>query len=231
MGQPAAMAVEGLRADCAEQMARFRLERANDPTPCLILFRKAIMHRDPVAWEALIAIYRPQIERWIRRRGFSVDANLLDELVQEAMVRFWRAFTPEQFVRSRSLAEVLSYWQDCATCAYLDWLRRSRNAPDALDDADGAPHPKATLSDTLPRGLVQVEARNRLWELVARQCQDEADRVLAHRIFVEGQRPRDVLQENPNHFAGINQVYQRLRNLKDRLRRTPELLELLEACG
>ena len=219
-----------LRADCAAQMERFRQERANDPTPCLLLFRKAILHRDPVAWEALVAVYRPYVQRWIRRRGFAADAGHLDELVQESLFRFWRAFTPEQLARAHSLAEILRYWQDCATCAYFDWLRRGRNTPDSLEEADGEPIRKDPIPDALPRDLVRAEARGRLWQIVAEQCQDEADRIVAHRCFVEGQKPRDVLRENPEHLESIEQVYKRLRNLKDRLRRAPDLLDLLETC-
>jgi DNA-directed RNA polymerase specialized sigma24 family protein len=219
-----------LQANCSAQMERFRQERTNDPTPCLLLFRKAIMHRDPAAWEALVAVYRPYVQRWIRRRGFSADANLVDELAQEALVRFWRAYTPEQFAHARSLADILRYWQDCATCAYLDWLRRGRNAPQPLEEVDGSTVPKALVTDALQENLVRTEARGRLWQVVAEQCQDEADRILAHRIFVEGQKPRDLLREYPDQFESIDQAYKRLRNLKDRLRRTPGLLELLETC-
>lgn len=228
MSQTANTATPDLRADCASQMERFRQERSNDPTPCLLLFRKAILHRDPVAWEALVAVYRPHVQRWIRRRGFAADAGHLDELVQESLVRFWRAFTPEQLAHAHSLAEILRYWQDCAGSAYLDWLRRGRNAPASLDEADGEPLPKTLVPDTLQRDLVQAEARGRLWQLVAEQCQDEADRIVAHRIFVEGQKPRDVFREDAAHFESIDQVYKRLRNLKDRLRRSPNLLDLLE---
>ena len=219
-----------LRADCAAQMERFRQEHSNDPTPCLLLFRKAILHRDPAAWEALVAVYRPHVQRWIRRRGFGADTNLLDELVQEALVRFWRAYTPEQLARARSLADILHYWQDCATSACFDWLRRNRNAPASLEEVDDQPIPEVLVPDALQHNLVWTETRARLWQLVARQCQDEADWIVAHRIFVEGQKPRDVLRENPDHFQNIDQVYKRLRNLKDRLRRTPNLLDLLETC-
>ena len=219
-----------LRDDCLAQMERFQQERANDPTPCLSLFRKAILHRDHLAWDALEEIYRPHVRRWVRRRGFIADANLVDELAQEALFRFWRAYTPEQFARARSLAEILRYWQECATSAYLDWLRRGRNTPDSLDETGDEPMPKDPVPDALARGLVRDEARNRLWHVVDEQCQDEADRILAHCIFVEGQKPGDILREYPDHFESIGQVYKRLRNLKDRLRRTPGLLELLETC-
>ncbi len=147
-----------LRDDCLAQMERFRQERANDPTPCLSLFRKAILHRDHLAWEALVEVYQPHVRRWVRRRGFAADANLVDELVQEALFRFWRAYTPAQFARARSLAEILHYWRDCATSACLDWLRRDRNSPDSLDETGDGPIPKDPVPDALARGLVRDEA-------------------------------------------------------------------------
>jgi len=219
-----------LATSCNEQMERFRRKQANDPTPCFQLFHKAILQRDPAAWEALIAVYRPYIQRWVRRRGIAADADLVDELTQEALVRFWRAYTPELFVRARSLAEILHYWQDCTTSACLEWLRRSRNAPTPLEETENGPSSWASVADTLTHNMVQAEARSRLWQLVVEQCRDESDRLVAHRIFVEGQKPRDVFRENPEHFQSVEQVYKRLRNLKDRLRRIPNLLELLETC-
>lgn len=220
-----------LRSDCAAQMARFRQEHANDPAPCLTLFRRAILHRDPAAWEALLSVYRPYVQQWVRRRGIVTDPDIVDELVQEATIRFWRAYTPAHFAQARSLADILRYWQDCATCACLDWLRRGRNAPDALDETDNGPlTARVLISDGPQQDLIQAEARNRLWQLVAGQCQNEADRIVAHRIFVEGRKPREVFREASQHFQSIDQVYKRLRNLKDRLRRDPEILALLEMC-
>lgn len=218
-----------LQSDCAAQMERFRQERTNDPTPCLLLFRKAIMHRDPLAWEALVSIYRPHVQRWVRGRGFTADVNLQDELVQEALIRFWRAYTPQQLARAHSLAEILRYWQDCTASACFDWLRRSRNAPDSFEAADDDPVSETRVTDALQKNLERSEARGQLWQVVAELCQDETDRLIVHRIFVEGQKPRDLLQEQPDRFESIKHIYKRLRNLKDRLRRNPNLLELLEA--
>ena len=219
-----------LQAECSEEMVRFREQRTNDPTPCLLLFRKAILRRDPHAWEALIVIYRPYIRRWIRRRGFSADAGQLDELVQEGVVRFWRAYTPEQLAQARSLAEILRYWQDCAGSAFLDWLRRHRGDPTSLE-SDGSEAPPLTHAGDLPQITVAyADARTRLWRLVLDQCPDEADRRVVHGVFVEGLKPRQVCLENRDLFDSVNDVYKRLRNIKDRLRRTPNLRELLQDC-
>lgn len=222
--------LDALVADCVKQMERFRRKQANDPTSCLQLFHQAILQRDPAAWEALVTVYQPQIRRWIQKQGNIADAALVNELVQETLIRFWRSYTPELFVRARSLADILRYWQDCAHSAYLEWQRRNRNAPVLLEEIENG-SVSQTASDILPHNLVQAEARNRLWQLVLEQCRDELDRLLAHRIFVEGQKPREVFRENPERFESIEEVYKRLRNLKDRLRRNPNLLELLEICS
>ena len=226
---PSQTDLAGLQADCLSQMERFRQEHANDPTPCLTLFRQAILHRDPAAWEALLSVYRPYIQQWVRRRGVIADTNLVDEMVQDATVRFWRAYTPEQFSRARSLADILRYWQDCAATAYFDWLRRGRNAPDALEETDDGTIPKELVTDALPENLMQAETDRPLLPIVVEQCPDEADMVIAPCVLVEGQKPRNVLREHPDHFESIEQIYKRLRNIKDRLRRNPRVLELLEA--
>jgi DNA-directed RNA polymerase specialized sigma24 family protein len=219
-----------LQADCVEQMERFRQEHTNDPTPCLLLFRKAILHRDPCAWEALVVVYRPHIQRWIRKRGFSADTSHLDELVQEAIVRFWRAYSPKQLAQARSLAETLRYWQDCAGSAYLDWVRRHCGDPASLDTEERGIVSVRPTEDLPQTTLTHGEARAHLWRVVNAQCLDEVDRRLVHAVFVEGLRPRQVFLENRGLFSSVNDVYKRLRNIKDRLRRTPNLRELLEDC-
>lgn len=223
--------LDSLRTDCQEQMAQFRSTGSNNPASCLEIFRRAILRRDPTAWEALVAIYTPFVERWICRRGFSAGPDHLEELVQQALVRFWRAYTPEQFARAHSLGEILRYWQDCAITTYLDWLRRTRKPVISFEETDGRPAPGMRVDRALHDDVVRTEARARLWLIVKRQCQDEIDEHIAHRVFVEGRKPRDVLRENPDRLEDVTQVYRRLRNLKDRLRRTPDLAELLEILG
>ena len=206
-------------------MARFRATSANDPTPCIEIFRHAIYRRAPDAWEALIAIYRPYVERRILSL-VTVDPQTLEDLTQQTIMRFWRAYTPDRLARAHSLAEILRYWQDCATTASRDWMRRNRRKPPP-DTSDDLPEDALVSRASVPADSEQAAANRRLWELVRSTCHDELDLYIAHRMFVEGQKPRDLFLERAADFGSKENVYQRVRNLKDRLRRMPEIRELL----
>ena len=185
-----------LSGRCAEQTARYYRQQGSDESFCLELFRRAIVCRDSTAWTTLLTIYQPQVERWVRQicERTTVD---LEDLVQDSITRFWRAYTAADFARARGLADVLSYWRDCARSAVLDQQRRRRinSVPEELADSYAAPRGAST--DGIADRVVHATARAQLWERVARHCQDEADLLLAHRVFVEGRRPREVFIENP----------------------------------
>lgn len=215
-----------LVAQCAEQNRLFYQRQGNDQQFCLELFRRAIVKREDLAWTALVTQYRPQVERWIVREG-SISVQILEELVADAIMRFWRAYTPNDFLRARGLSDVLGYWRDCAHSAVVDWQRRQRRETFLLDDLDDIPSPNGE-SDRWADTLAQQELRAELWRLILAHCQDEDDVLLIHRVFMEGHKPRHVFAQNPHRFVRQEVVYQRLRNLKDRLRRDSQFEALLQ---
>lgn len=215
-----------LVARCAEQNRLFYQRRHNNQQFCMELFRRAIVKREDYAWTALVVQYRPQVERWILREG-TTGAHIVEEIVADAITRFWRAYTPNDFLRARGLSDVLSYWRDCARSALIDWQRRHQRTDLALDDLDDQ-SVLASQDDLEAERVAQHELRVDLWRLVLAHCQDEDDVFLVQRVFLEGLKPRHVYSQNLDRFARQELVYQRLRNLKDRLRRDPELESLLQ---
>jgi DNA-directed RNA polymerase specialized sigma24 family protein len=182
-----------------------------------------------MAWTTLLTVYQPQVERWVRQICGPATVDI-EDLVQDSITRFWRAYTAADLARARGLADVLSYWRDCVRSAALDQRRRHRinSVPEELADSYAAP--RSASADGVANRVVHAAGQAQLWGCVARHCQDEADLLLAHRVFVEGRRPREVFIENPQWYARQVEVYQRLRNLKDRLRRDPEFESLLRSC-
>jgi RNA polymerase sigma factor (sigma-70 family) len=213
---------------CAEETARFYQRKSSSDLFCYELFRRAILKRESAAWEALVKQYRPQIRRWIRRAG-SPDEDSLEDLTQDAILRFWRAYNSDQFAQAGSLSEILRYWQDCARSALLDWSRRERHKVLLFDSHENLPH-FLSAGDRPEVHMALREARLKLWELVRHHCKDEVDMLLAQRVFVEGCKPRQVHSECPQWFVRRTDLYQRLRNLKDRLRRDPLVQKLLRDC-
>jgi len=214
-----------LAARCAAETGHYYQRLDSDPRFCFELFRRAILAGSAPAWDALMAAYRPQIERWIRQMGV-LDTRKIEDLTQEAALRFWRAYGAASFAHARGLADVLAYLRDCTRAAVLDDRRRPDPASQLTPLDEGIPAAPAPTE----RELAQEGPRLALWRCVSGHCHDEADRLLARCIFVEGCRPKEVYIENPQWFARQAEVYQRLRNLKDRLRRDPLFKTLLQEC-
>jgi DNA-directed RNA polymerase specialized sigma24 family protein len=219
--------IQALAAQCAAQTELFYRRLASNPDFCFELFRRAILRRDQAAWDALVAQYQPQIERWVRRTGPN-DPEIVADLAQDAITRFWRAYGADDLARAGRLAEVLRYWQDCARSAVLDWQRKRQFAAISLEEAGRGDSAVAARHGEIEGQVMRRELGRRLWLLVRQHCQDEADLVLAHQVFVEGCKPREVYAENSQWFATQAEVYQRLRNLKDRLRRDLVVQSLLD---
>ncbi len=217
--------VATLAARCAEETGHYYRRQDSDPQFCFELFRRAILVGSAAAWDALMAVYRPQIERWIRQMDV-LDARKIEDLAQEAALRFWRAYGAASFARARGLADVLAYLRDCTRAAVLDDLRRPDPASRLTPLDEGIPASPVPAE----RDLAQEGPRLALWRCVSGHCRDEADYLLARCVFVEGCRPKEVYVENPQWFARQAEVYQRLRNLKDRLRRDPAFKTLLQEC-
>lgn len=194
-----------LIARCAEQNRLFYQRQAHEERFCLELFRRAIVKREDAAWTAIVTQYRPQVERWILRMG-SVDEPTLDELAADAIMRFWRAYTPNDLLRARSLSDVLGYWRDCARSAMLDRQRRQRREALPLDDLDGFSL-TSEPTDRWENRLAHREMQLEVWRLVLEHCQDEGDVLLTRRVFVEGCKPREVFAQMPRLFARQEDVY------------------------
>ncbi len=210
---------------CMEETQYFYHRQSSDDRFCLELFRRAIVERMTPVWDSLIAQYRPQIEAWVRRvcppRATAED---VEDLVADAITRYWRNYNAAAFARATCLAEVLRYWQDCARSAVFDWQRRSRRYAlnESLDELQ--------LRTVLQTPAREVEERSadqdmqrRIWETVSACCQDSTDVLLVRRIFMEGDKPQAVFTTHPALFESQLDVYRRIRNLKERLRRSSEL--------
>lgn len=221
------MALSHIAAACDEQTHRFFQNLPHDDSFCYELIRRAVVKRDASAWELALTQYRAQFEAWVRRFYSSSELSHaseadLEDLVAEAIARCWRNYTPDIYLRSTCLAEVLRYWQDCTRSAVFDWQRRQKRhrRTEAMDDEVMASFPVLPHEESHVESQIDAhELSQRVWAIVGSHCQDQADHFVARRVFVEGQKPRHVYGEAAALFVDQADVYQRLRRLKDKLRR------------
>ena len=69
---------------------------------------------------------------------------------------------------------------------------------------------------------------NALWQIVDETCHDEREQLVARLSFVANLKPRRIIERYPQLFDSEDSLYKLRKNLLKRLRRNPQLLEMLE---
>jgi DNA-directed RNA polymerase specialized sigma24 family protein len=223
------LSLERLARLCAEHTQRFKAGQASDGRYCYELLLRAA-RGVAAAWEAVHTQYHQSLLDKIRR--FSVDPAIAEDLVQETWIKFSNALTPSKFP---NLAHALAYLDRCARSVALNYLRKSKrcqNLADALLE-----HAQSNPSQThnpehhvLDRESERAHDRwrDRVWECVSRKCQDALDRRLAELRWGYDLLPREIQARHPDEFPSLPELYKRLRNLKDRIKRDPDCSTLLD---
>ena len=205
-----------LQTQCQKVNAIFLSEKKKklDPGPCLEIFRRAVVERDDIAWEAFITIYSVQVRKWLQK-GFSCLSSSMweeDELVLVVFERFAKSLTPERYRQKLpwTLGQVMAYLRKTTTslgaevCHKELMLRWTAN----LDElSEVIPHP----DDATERML--------LWESILQELTDEKERLVAHCKFIDNLPPREILESYPDIFADKHEVIKILRRIKARIGR------------
>ena len=102
---------------CVQESDRFKRGQGHDDCYGLELFRRAIVGRDQVAWEAIHTQYRALVRDWIGRHAQASCIDDHDDLATRAFARFWQAMKPAKFADFPSLASLLRYLKLCTAAA------------------------------------------------------------------------------------------------------------------
>ena len=218
------MTVAQLAEACQEQATRFLAHEPSNDEFGLELLHRAIVHKDDLAWDALVAQYRGLVVASIRRHPL---AHLLsdeeDDLAFHAFERFWRAIDAERLGYFPNLAAVLRYLKMCAHSVVLDAVRSRRDArAERLEDTIA---PAVDPGNAVIGGVVAEQ----LWSAICQELQGESEERLAYLSFIEDLRPAEVRKWHANLFATTADVYRVKRLVLERLRRSPRIQHFLEA--
>jgi DNA-directed RNA polymerase specialized sigma24 family protein len=234
---PVEMTVPELATACGEQTELFRrsplvgsVSKADhDDSFCLELFRRAILRQSDDAWQVIIAQYQRLVITWICQR-LDCDRYEPDDLVNEAFARFQRSFTSDKFQVYGQLQPLLAYLKRCTHTAVCDFQRRQRRhevVVESLDD-EGVIERLITSRTQLEQEVIASLQAQHVWHIVLNQCQSEAEKKLARRVFIEGWKPDEVHFAEREHYPTVQAVYSALRNLRDRLKRDATMTALLQ---
>lgn len=216
---PTQFSVTQLRQACAENDVQYRQGNNSTPEFCLELFRRALVARDQVAWEALHSIYVPQVTRWVQAQLGNADKGQVEPLVNDALFRFWKAVTPQKFnSRLNHLGKLLQYLKTCAISCVIDQQRSSQRQRHqvALDEIAQRLKSKEPLVEMLLSN--HLEAEN-LWQWVWQQLNSDDERLIAEMAFCYELTAAQIFSSYPKRFKDVKRIYRLQENILRRLRR------------
>lgn len=210
-----------LNARCCQSQP----DRSHEPY-CFELFRRAISRNCPQCWDYLYARYSRLVWSWVLHSS-NLPVDLQQNLVQDAFIKFIKSYTPQKLDQAHGLGNILAYLKLCVMSAIQDDVRKERKASLQTEWLENL-NKLRDVSPPIEEKIIQLSFREKLAQLLKKHCQDECDYIIVQCIFIEGQKPQDLVKEYPGFFRVVNDVYQIKRNLLDRIHRDPDFTEMSE---
>ncbi|MEM7128938.1 MAG: hypothetical protein AAF702_21575 [Chloroflexota bacterium] len=216
-----------------EQLAKKCENRQPDDSHesyCYELFARAILQQDSEAWSAVYTQYHRLASRWATdtaRSSQGIGDLTIDDLVIDAFTAFWKAFRQEQIEGAKSLAHILAYLKTCIVSSVGQARRRAERSVvltewetvSHLYDRDEGADMTETVLDKL--------SEEALWREIEEGCLDDKDMLIARLSIAANLKPKKIMELYPKQFTNAREVYDRRRNLRDRLQRNPKVQALL----
>ena len=221
------LTLTGVAHRCSQETELFFRRRSYDPRYCYELLRRAIVHRNQRAWELAYGQYRPLVTGWVSRHSaYPGCGEEVQFLVNRAFEKMWVAVTPDKFSRFSDLKSLLRYLQMCVHSVILDRVRVAERScleiQDELLAAEGE-----TGNPTVEVQALDKLQRRAFWREIDARLRNDKERRVVCGSFVLGMKPREIYAQSEGVFLDVHEVYRVKENVLARLRRDPELLELL----
>ena len=217
-----------LAQQCAEETERFFRGQGYEPQHCFELFRRAILVRDPLAWEAVYTQYQPLVGRWVQQHsGFETSGEEVQYFANRAFEKIWAALTPDKFRDFTELGSLLRYLKMCVHSVITDH-NRSLKLDELFALAEEAATDKAEEGPTLEEWALDRMQRLSFWDSINARLNDEKERQVVYGSFVLALKPRELYDQFQTTFASVEEVYQIKQNVLARLRRDADLLKTME---
>jgi DNA-directed RNA polymerase specialized sigma24 family protein len=220
------LTLTGLRHRCALESDRFFKRREHDPRFCFELFRRAICHRNELAWEYIYAQYRPLVAGWVQRHPLfpAVDGEL-EEFVLVAFEKMWKALTPKKFEDFSELKALLGYLRMCVHSAVVD-SARTKERDVLLERTLGDSDPWNEDPNRGKRSDRRLE-REEFWRWLSDRLKNEKEQRIVYGTFILALKPRELYAQYQDTFSSIEDVRRVKENVIARLRRDKELRAML----
>ena len=184
---------------------------------CFELFRRAIIEGCSLCWHYLHNQYYSLVRYWVFQRSSS-DPDMIDDLTQDAFTAFWRFYTPDKLACAGGLGAVLAYLKSCAASAVAQAHRKAEKMVLEAEWDEQIMSARSSTHSAEVTALQQMTAQH-LWTVIEACCNDEREHLVTRLIFMDGLKPRHIVEQFPDFFSDVFEVYRVKRNLLDRLRR------------
>ncbi len=209
-----------LRDRCQQADIAFRSQGEYHSLPCLELLRRAAGLGDREAWEAFIAIYDPQIRRWVRRGLSQIQCSKVleeDDFVNAAWMRVMERFTPDFFLARQpwTMGQVMTYIMRVTLTTISRLCRKERRWSELTPylGIEGLEHILVPdpVESPLPAGMS--------FEDVLDLLNDEEERLVLTYRYVYGWPPRKIAQHFSEMFPDAQAVQKVWNRVRGRLSR------------
>jgi len=223
MADEPGLTLSGLAHRCSEETDRFFRREPYDPRYCYELLRRAILQRDPRAWELVYAQYKSLVTGWAARHpAYREGEEEIQYFVNRAFEKLWNSIPPEKFYRFPDLKALLRYLQMCTHSAVVDHSRLAQRAArlaaeEPLDSEAAAVSEIASNSDDL-----DAVQRLEWWQKLMAHLHDEREQLVVHGTYVLDLKPRELCRRYRSVFSSVREVYRVKQNVLARLRRDEE---------
>ncbi|MEA3396430.1 MAG: sigma factor [Chloroflexota bacterium] len=188
---------------------------------CFELFRRALVERNAPAWAMICEQYHRLMLSWAKRNP--THAGDVEDIVQEAWAKFWRAVTPDIFSNFTGIGSVLSYLKRCVRSVRVDQTRagvREERLWEALaiSSREG--------DSSLERDVLTRDVHQQCLEHIYAQLTDAAERRVVYLSFALDLKPAEIASRYPEHFAAAREVSRIKERVLRRLGADPRLCRL-----
>jgi len=227
------LSLNGVRHRCKQETGRFFNHLPYDPRYCFELFRRALAHRNELAWEYIYEQYRPLVISWIENHPqFPETGAEIQDFLTQTFTKLWQSITPAKFKTFTDLRAILRYLKMCAHSVITDYARKKEQRFIRSQVLSPGETLTLTIPDTSPaveESVTEQDTRQIFWHWVEQQCKNEKEHTAVYGAFVLNLKPRQIAQEFPHIFHSAAEVSRVKDNFIARLRRHPDAAQFLNA--
>ncbi|HEX6556993.1 MAG TPA: hypothetical protein VF026_29795 [Ktedonobacteraceae bacterium] len=207
------MSASELADHCISEINKYRRGLPSNDEFGLELFHRALIQRDPLAWEVVQYRFNKTVLRWMRfhpMRSAACRFDSEENYVAQAFTRFWQATIDNQEIEFRTFGAVLRYLRACLNGAILDTLRAYSRSQEIPLPEPG--EPEEPLAE-------EQENDCELWPVIRSLIPDERQQRVAYLLFHCHLKPREIVQFCSQEFSEVQEIYSLRRNIVERLLR------------